>query len=320
MWQSKKRRSACGATTTTGASIYLGAWWMTEVRRRPNLFVIGAMKSGTTSLHEYLNTHPHIAMSTWKEPAFFVEELTLCRGEDWYLSLFEKDGKYRYLGESSTHYTRLPVFQGVAERLYRFNPDARLIYIMRDPLERIVSHYWHNTQIRDFKRGGGEPRSLLKAVREDPQYLAFSDYATQLEPYINRFGRKALYALTFETLVQDPQRELDHVYQWLGLSQHPLGDQYALAHNQRPKGLTGAAGAGILYRIRFSNSWHRMGPYFPAWIKQWAKKRAYRPVDQRQSLKETEDLRAEIGNLQRRQIERLRHLLNRDFPEWRIEN
>ena len=292
---------------------------MIEVRRRPNLFVIGAMKSGTTSLHEYLNTHPQIAMSEWKEPAFFVEELTWRRGEQWYLTLFENDERYRYLGESSTHYTRLPVLQGVAERLYRFNPDARLVYIMRNPFDRLVSHYWHNTQYRDFKRGGGEPRPLLKAVKEDPQYLAFSDYATQLDPYISRFGRNALYTLTFEALVQDPQRELDCIYQWLGLTPHPLGGQGAQAHNQRPQGTTGAAGAGILYRIRFSNTWHRMAPYFPGWMKELAKRRAYQRVDPGQSEKDRARLRAEIGDLQRRQIDRLSHLLNRDFPEWRIE-
>ncbi|MGH8201348.1 MAG: sulfotransferase family protein [Steroidobacteraceae bacterium] len=293
---------------------------MTDARRRPNLFIIGAMKSGTTSLHEYLNNHPQIAMSTWKEPAFFVEELTLRRGEDWYLSLFESDERYRYVGESSTHYTRLPVFQGVAERLFRFNPDARLIYVMRNPLDRIVSHYWHNTQIRDFKHGGGEPRPLLKAVREDPQYLAFGDYARQLEPYIKLFGRKALYVLTLETLVQNPQRELDNIYQWLGLPPHALGEQFAQAHNQRPKGITGAAGAGLLYRIRFSNTWHRVAPHFPKWVKEWAKRRAYRPTDESQSLQEIARLRAEIGDLQRHQIDRLRRLLNREFPEWRIEN
>jgi Sulfotransferase domain len=293
---------------------------MTQLRRRPNLFVIGAMKSGTTSLHEYLNTHPQIAMSGWKEPAFFVEELTLRRGEDWYLTLFEHDERYRFLGESSTHYTRLPVFQGVVERLYRFNPDARLIYIMRNPFERVVSHYWHNTQIRDFKHGGGEPRPLLKAVREDPQYLAFGDYATQLEPYINRFGREALYTLTFEALVQNPQRELDNIYQWLRLPPHALGDQFAQAHNQRPKGITGAAGTGLLYRIRFSNTWHQMAPHFPNWIKEWAKRRAYRPADERQSLQDIARLRDEIGDLQGRQIDRLRHLLNREFPEWRMES
>src|SRR6185312_329512 len=119
---------------------------------------------------------------------------------------------------------------------------------------------------------------------------------------------------------QDPQRELDHVYQWLGLPPHPLGDERAQAHNQRPTGITEAAGAGVLYRIRFSKTWDRMAAYFPVWLKEWAKKRAYRPADERRSLNDIARLRAEIGDLQRTQIDRLRDLLNRDFLEWRIDN
>ena len=64
---------------------------MSAATRKPNLFIIGAMKSGTTSLHEYLATHPEIAMSREKEPGYFVEELSLGKGEAWYLSLFERD-------------------------------------------------------------------------------------------------------------------------------------------------------------------------------------------------------------------------------------
>ncbi|MDA8347687.1 MAG: sulfotransferase, partial [Pseudomonadota bacterium] len=156
---------------------------MSEALRKPNLFIIGAMKSGTTSLHEYLDTHPQIAMSREKEPGYFVEELSLRKGEDWYLSLFEQDARYQYVGESSTHYTKLPLYRGVPERLFRFNPDARLIYIMRDPFDRVISHYWH--AVRDVHHGG-ELRPLLKAVQECPDYLCFSDYAMQLEPYIER--------------------------------------------------------------------------------------------------------------------------------------
>src|SRR5580704_16187248 len=155
---------------------------MNGVLRRPNLFIIGAMKSGTTTLHEYLDSHPQIAMSRVKEPGFFVEELTHRQGEDWYLSLFDQDSCFRYRGESSTHYTKLPVYQGVAERLFRFSPDARLIYIMRNPFERTMSHYWHN--VRDTLYGR-ERRSPLKAIREQPDYVAFGDYAMQLEPYID---------------------------------------------------------------------------------------------------------------------------------------
>ena len=289
---------------------------MNEMHRKPNLFVIGAMKSGTTSLHEYLDTHPQIAMSTKKEPAFFVEELTMRRGENWYLSLFENNRSCRYLGESSTHYTMRPLYQGVPERLHHFNRNARLIYIMRDPFDRVVSHYWHAVRVRSLN-GEGEPRHLLKAVLASPHYLAVSDYAFQLQPYIDLFGRESLYTLTFENLVKDPQCELDHIYRWLDIPPHPLGDKAAQAYNQKPSDIAMAAGTGVLYRIRFSNAWDRLSPHIPAWLKNWSKKLAYKPMDERKYSDEVARLRTEIGELQRRQIDRLSLLLGRDFPEWR---
>ncbi|MHB1829738.1 MAG: sulfotransferase family protein [Steroidobacteraceae bacterium] len=290
---------------------------MIRALRKPNLFVIGAMKSGTTSLHEYLDTHPQIAMSQEKEPGYFVEELSLSKGEEWYLNLFDQDDRYRYVGESSTHYTKLPIYCGVPERLHRFNPDARLIYIMRNPFDRVISHYWH--AVRNIHHGG-EPRPLLKAVQDNPEYLAFSDYAMQLEPYIARFGRHALFTLTFEALVDDPQRELDRIYRWLGLPTYPLGDRSAMAHNRKPNEMLGVAGLGLLNRIRYSRGWDRVSPRVPAWFKNWAKQQAYRPVDEQRSQADIPRLRDAIGERQRRQIERLSNLLERDFPEWRAED
>jgi hypothetical protein len=282
---------------------------------RPNLFIIGAMKSGTTSLHEYLDTHPQIAMSQEKEPGYFVEELGLHKGEEWYLSRWaELNGQHRYRGESSTHYTKLPIFQGVPERLFRFNPQARLIYVMRNPFDRVVSHYWH--ALRD-QYHGGELRPLLKAVKDDPGYLAFSDYATQLEPYFERFGRGAVHTLTFEALIEDRQREVDRIYGWLGLPAHAIGEQTARAHNQKPDDVTAVAGAGILNRIQYSSAWDRISPHVPGWMKNWAKKQAYRPVADQEVEKDIPRLREAIAGLQLRQIDRLTRLLGRDFPEWR---
>ncbi len=290
---------------------------MIQTPRRPNLFVIGAMKSGTTSLHEYLNSHPQIAMSREKEPGYFVEELSLHKGEEWYLSLFEQHDHYRYLGESSTHYTKLPIFQGVPERLFRFNPDARLIYIMRNPFDRVISHYWH--AVRDVYHGG-ELRPLLKAVREEPEYLAFSDYATQIEPYFERFGKDSILTLTFEELIENPQRELDRIFRWLGLPTHPIGHESEKAHNKKPKDMTAVAGAGILNRIQYSSVWNRISPRVPVWMKNWAKKRAYRPVDEQQSQSDIPCLKEAIAEQQQRQIERLSRLLGRDFPEWSAQD
>lgn len=283
---------------------------------KPNLFIIGAMKSGTTSLHEYLDTHPQIQMSQEKEPGYFVEELGLHKGEEWYLSRWARDGRYRYLGESSTHYTKLPLYQGVPERLYQYNPEGRLIYIMRNPFDRVVSHYWH--ALRDAHHGG-ELRPLLKAVREDTGYLAFSDYATQLEPYFERFGRGAVLTLTFEALVEDPQREVDRIYDWLGLASQQIGEKLGKPHNQKPDDVTAVAGAGILNRIQYSNAWDRISPHVPLWLKSWAKKQAYRPVAEQEVQNDIPRLREAVAELQRRQIDRLTRLLGRDFPEWRTQ-
>ena len=286
---------------------------MNRALHRPNLFIIGAMKSGTTSLHEYLDTHPQIAMSETKEPGYFVEELSLAKGEAWYLSLFKQDERFSYRGESSTHYTKLPVYRGVADRLYRFNPDARLIYIMRDPFERLMSHYWHN--VRDVVHGG-ELRPLLRAVKERPDYLAFGNYAIQLAPYLDRFGRQALYTLTFEGLIENPQREFDRLCQWLGLPSAPISREKSRVYNQKPKAMAGVAGFGILNRIEYSSVWDCISPYVPDSIKGWARRRAYDSVDERETELSIPALRGEVGEQLRHQIEELARLLGRDFPEW----
>lgn len=280
---------------------------------KPNLFIIGAMKSGTTSLHNYLNAHPDIAMSEEKEPGYFVDELGLHKGEQWYCNLFESEKKYRYRGESSTHYTKLPLYRGVPERIFRFNPDARLIYIMRDPFERVISHYWH--ALRDIHHGG-ETRSLLNAVRERPDYLAFSNYEAQLAPYLDRFGREAIYTLTFESLRQDPNKEVNRIFAWLQLDNCEVHRETSTAHNQKPEEITAVAGKGLLNRIQYSQTWDRVSQFVPSGLKELAKKAAYRKVDQHRVEREIATLKALVATSQLEQIEALSARLGRTFPEW----
>src|SRR5688500_2790920 len=120
----------------------------------PNLFIIGAMKAGTSSLHEYLHQHPQIFMSRFKEPQYFAPHRTQYGmwgqgqplpepGIDWYLRLFANAGDVEYAGESSVSYTARHWVTGCHERIWEFNAHARIIYLMRDPVERAISHYWH---------------------------------------------------------------------------------------------------------------------------------------------------------------------------------
>ena len=109
----------------------------------PNLIIIGGLKCGTTSLHHYLSLHPEIAMSRPKELNFFVAELNWPLGRDWYAAHFDPKAPVR--GESSPHYTNSPAFAGVADRMRDILGEAvRLIYVVRDPIDRMLSHYLHN--------------------------------------------------------------------------------------------------------------------------------------------------------------------------------
>lgn len=94
------------------------------MKKRVNLFLVGAMKSGSTTLHEYLSQHPDIFMSEEKEPGYFVPELWRDRPKDDYDRLFTNAYDKKYMGESSTHYTKLPTYKGVAERIYQYNSDV----------------------------------------------------------------------------------------------------------------------------------------------------------------------------------------------------
>ncbi len=277
--------------------------------KKPNLFLIGAAKSGTTSLHHLLSTHPAIFLSEPKEPGFFVPELTYYPADaDWYMSLFAAAGNAVYRGESSTHYTKLPLYRGVAARIAAFvDEPPRFIYLMRDPVDRTLSHYWHNV------RKHQEHRPLEAAFREVPEYTAVSDYPMQLAPYFEEFGRDAVFAATFEELVAEPDRTVRSLLSWLGLD--PALPRGGLEkRNARPERFTRLRGRGRLDRFARSRLWDRLSPGVPQWIKALGRRAGYRPAapDEEAMERAVEQLRPEM----RAMAERLGVLLGRSFQDW----
>jgi hypothetical protein len=171
----------------------------------PNLIVIGGLKCGTTSLHHYLNLHPEVDMSRPKELNFFVAELNWPLGAEWYASHFRAEARVR--GESSPHYTNRPRFEGVAERMRSVLGEPRLIYMVREPIERMLSHYLHNVG------GGYEDRPLADALA-DPEgaYMRRSRYFFQLEPYLEAFGGERIEILPREELKRDRRAAMARVF------------------------------------------------------------------------------------------------------------
>jgi hypothetical protein len=185
----------------------------------PNLIVIGGLKCGTTSLHHYLSLHPEISMSRPKELNFFVAELNWELGAQWYASHFDRSAPVR--GESSPHYTNLPRFQGVAERMRSLIPKARIVYMVRDPIDRMLSHYLHNV-------GAGYDSRELSEALADPgsAYVARSRYAMQLEPYLEAFGRERIAIVSREELGDRRAETMRSLFELCGVDAGFRSDQF----------------------------------------------------------------------------------------------
>lgn len=191
----------------------------------PNLIVIGAAKSGTTSLHEYLTLHPEISMSREKELNFFVEELNWGRGREWYESQFEPAP---VRGESSPAYTAFPLRRGVPERIAATLRDVRLVYVVRDPIDRIVSHYVHRavtwSDVASISEAFADP-----VVRE--WLVKPSCYWLQLEQYFEYFPRERILVLDSDELRARRDETLAAVFRFVGVDDSFHAAEFALAHN-----------------------------------------------------------------------------------------
>jgi hypothetical protein len=302
-----------------GAGARIGDRPVTPRRTLPNLFIIGAMKSGTTSLHEYLHEHPDIFMARFKEPQYFAPHRIPLQGDwgqgnplpepgiDWYLRLFDGAGDVKYAGESSTTYTKEPRVTGCARRIHEFNPGARLIYILRDPIERTISHYWHNVA------GLMESRPMLEAIRRRDEYTAYSHYARQLRPYLDRFDPSSIYVNTLENLTACRQEVLRDIFAWLGVDpsfQVQNVDHHNVGARTVRKVRRGFEG---LARARRHWRWRWFEASCPG-IARLVDRAMARPIDRVGA--DPGAVVAYLRPLQREQTRELTALIGREFPEW----
>src|SRR5687767_3859274 len=185
----------------------------------PNLIIIGGLKCGTTSIHHYLGLHPEVQMSKPKELNFFVEELTWDLGLDWYRGRF--DDRFPVRGESSPHYTNLPRYTGVAERIREHCPDAKPIYMVRDPIKRILSHWVHATG------AGYETRELVPTLSDpDTAYIHRSMYWMQLQPYLDLFPHEQIAVITQEELQGEREETMRRAFAFAGVDETFTSEQF----------------------------------------------------------------------------------------------
>lgn len=185
----------------------------------PQVYLIGAQKAATTTLAEMLNQHPEITLSVPKEPDFFTNNWD--QGLDWYRRCFGRLDTL--LLDASTTYTMAEIGNpalrasdaravNVPQRIYQLRPDAKFIYMVRDPAARIFSAYWHDVRERR------ETRSMRQVIAEDPSYLDPSYYFAQISRYLEYFDLDRFFFLRFEEFVRDPLLHTRRCAEFLGVA------------------------------------------------------------------------------------------------------
>ena len=177
--------------------------------RRADFVIIGAMKCATSTLRAQLAQQPGLYMSE-REANFFSNDDICARGVGWYESQFDGAHADQICGESSTHYTKLPTYPRTAERMVECLPHAQLIYVMRHPVDRLVSQYIHEWSERIIDV------PIEQAIEQRPELVAYSRYAMQLEPFLKSYGQEKILPVFFDQLRRRPQRELERICRFVG--------------------------------------------------------------------------------------------------------
>jgi hypothetical protein len=272
----------------------------------PNLIVIGAQKCGTSVLHYYLGLHPEVTMSRPKELNFFIEERNWPRGVDWYRGQFDPNANVR--GEASPNYSAYPQHQGVPERMAQVVPDARLIYMIRDPLERIAAHWVHNYAKRREK--GTLAETLM---HPNTSYVDRSMYAMQLERFLAHYPKERILVFQQSELRHQRMETLRRVFEFLGVDPDFTHPRFEQERHQTARKTRATRLAVRLEKLGRS----RRGRMLPGnfWL----------VLDDRLPLRRTikrpdvaAALPTETLDKLRADAERLRELTGRDFSNWTL--
>jgi len=206
---------------------------------KPNLFIVGAPKCGTTSLHKYLEQHPAVFMSNPKEVNYFSkEELEAqklyyqdfkVKDESSYLKLFEKASETQtVIGEASVSYLFYP---RVANKIKAFNPDAKIIIILRDPVKRAWSHYLMDKRMGLVKKSFNEifqsPQKTNALFFQ--QYFLLGNYYTQVKRYHEVFGSDKIFILFSKDLIENAEDEMQTLFNFLEIP--PIKINTSAKHN-----------------------------------------------------------------------------------------
>jgi hypothetical protein len=290
-----------------------------ETGARPTFVVIGALKCGTTSLQHYLTQHPQIQMPARKETDFFCgppNGIPYASGAkrvaslEEYENLFDPASLSR--GEASPNYTTHPRRKGTAERLKEVVPDAKLIYLVRDPVARTVSHYHHRVSAE------GEQRSLQDALSDlsDPYspYTCPSFYAQQLDQYLRHFRQENILVVDQADLGAQRQATLREIFAFLSVDDSFVSPRFVEEVNTGRERRTYSSFI-VLVRRAQRTPLQRLPRGLRVSLRHAVERLVSRPL-QTQPL--DDGLRARLQELYAPDVKRLRELTGKAFPTWTV--
>lgn len=214
------------------------------------------MKCGTTSLRYYLRAHPDIFMARGGLN-FFIEEGNWHRGVEWYAAQFRAA---TIRGDTSPRYANFPLARAVPERMHAQVPDAKLLYIIRDPIERLVSHYCH------AYAAGEEDRTLAQALHdlddrpEANPYVCRGLYFLQIEQFLRCYPRQQILVCYHEDLRDRRLPTLQRIFRFLGVDDSFVSPEFErISHRTADKRRLGRTGR----LLQQSGAMRVLGPTAP---------------------------------------------------------
>lgn len=295
----------------------------------PNFLLLGAAKCGTSSLAYYLSQHPDVCFSEPKEPVFFEAEYEKGLGHYWREYFASWRGE-RAIGEGRVWNLYLPF---VPPRIHESVPEARLVVLLRDPVERVYSHWWHRhsrgQEPLDFERAVEEDRARIERgegfhgeegerrwraglVGDSTHHRVLLDlgfYAEQIERYLGLFPRSRLKVLLYDDLVADLGAVMSDLFEYLGVDRgFSLAD--AAPRNVRREARRSPTARRLLLASRSLGLRHLV----PAALRPALHRLAERPA-RRPGLPPA--LRRQLVEYYEPHNLRLERLLGRSLPAWR---
>ncbi|MBX5436088.1 MAG: sulfotransferase [Alicyclobacillaceae bacterium] len=293
---------------------------------KPNFLIVGAAKSGTTSLDRYLDQHPEIYMAPRKETHYFAapempekfegpgdEAFTanLIRDEAEYAAMFERVNQEKAIGESSVYYLYYP---GCAERIAR-QVDVKIIMVLRNPVERAYSAYMH------LVRDGRETLDFAEALQQEAErnrkryqplwlYREVGQYAEQVERYLHVFGERNVKIVSYDEFNRETQRVLRDIFSFLGVDPDVKVDT-SVRYNA-----TGVP-IGGLYDIATQSNWltRLLKPLVPSSVRTKLRLKAKNMTMQRKPL--DDEIRQWLRSQFQEEVRHLHEVVRRPVFKWR---